>query len=257
MALALCQVSDLFARLGQDLSQILCTVGGKDPVEIFGVRVKNLIEATIQRELREPQRIGFSPRCHEIQIGSGDCGQVAQGARIDIGGRVRAVVMRVNPAATVGPHGWDADGWLAEIGVGSGHVFSPMPWPRLREVREVGAGHPEDEGVHIGFRNVGIQVESVLRSGELIRRRGGIQTDRRHGAANPVRVCSDVVHRSVHFSHGQNSNGPRGSRQLSRRNQAMESGEGFQHCLAPVGCRRSKRRQSVRSRSSMGRHSTD
>ena len=76
---------------------------------------------------------------------------------------------------------------------------------------------------------MGIQVEGVFGSSQMIKAGWSIEAQGRHGVAGPIRIGGKVMHRSIKLTHGQNADAPLWPRQFSGTDEPIQSCQRLHH----------------------------
>src|SRR4026207_1799984 len=106
----------------------------------------------------------------------------------------------MNAGAAIRPHGRDTDHRIAQICVCAGGVLPGMKRP-LGSI--VGARYLKNECVAKRCRGWRIEVERVLGPCLFVRGCRSVNAKSRNSLFHPLGMGSDVVHGTVHLTHGQ------------------------------------------------------
>ena len=180
---------------------------------MFSAADRDLLVPARQSQFGHPAFLLGPGRGDEIGISRVHDREIAQRTRIDRGGLVGAVVMRLHAIPSARHHRRNADAGVAEIVVGGAAVLDPMPRPA--DHRVVFRGQPQDQGIDIRRGRVRIHDPGMFGARQVIEPGRRVDTHRGHGSLGAVHVVFEVIVGAVALAHPQHPDRTLGPRQFA------------------------------------------
>src|SRR5262249_6926979 len=87
-----------------------------------------------------------------------------------------------------------------------------------------------NEGIDVGFGNLRIQIEGVLRTGQIVKARWSIEAQSRYRVTRPIRIRRQIMHRTIKLTHGQKAYPSSWPWQFPSVDQTIQGGQGLHQC---------------------------